>query len=70
MPCPPSMLRGGINLPQMTRTRLVFLIVAYLSLSRLHHRLPRGRRTWNDGGHSRGPAPDRGRPPAIGGFDL
>ena len=41
-----------------------------LSLSRLDHGLPRGRRTRHDGGHSRGPAPDRGRPPFRGGFGL
>src|SRR5206468_1241592 len=41
-----------------------------LSLSRLNHGLYGGRRTRHEGGHSRGLAPDRGRPPSIGNFGL
>ena len=31
---------------------------------------PGGRRTRHDGGHSRGPSPNRGRPPSRGGFGF
>jgi hypothetical protein len=56
--------RGPRNEGAASRVRRTPIHLQRLSLSRLNHRLPRGRRTRHEGGHSRGPAPDRGRPPS------